>query len=190
MFAPKKSFTQQQIDSFRRAAKAVAKARGIAHSAALDEIAAKFGHKNWSTFARGVNRGATSSQPPSSSIPIAQPSVEEIVEWFRAHHTLAVEESPWDGAEGAYQYPVIEDVAQIQDILRDQYPGVAEADIVEAAAELDDGEPWLDPEFVRGLREDAMRELREPDDVALQPNSGVSPRPVVEPSDDDLADLL
>ena len=189
MSVPKKSivhaspFSPQQLDSLRRAAKVSARARGIPHSRALDEIAAQHGYRNWSLLARAANRVSKNAVPIS-----ARPSVDDMVEWFQSNHTLAVEESPWDSSEGGYLYPTLDGAPDIAEILSDQFPNAGEADVEQAANQLDDGEPWLAPNFMRLLNEDAADEAAalSSKDGNLKQLSIDVPRPV----DPDLAHKL
>lgn len=130
----------KKIGTLKRAAKALAKLAGIAHSAALDQIAVQNGYKNWSVLMKNAT-GASALPPP--------PPVDEMVDWFRANHTAAIEESPYATSEGGYLWPLVDEMMGVQEILRDQFPSAHEADIEKADAELQDEGPWIDPGFMK-----------------------------------------
>ena len=139
----------KNIQSLKRAAKAHSKANGCPHSEALDHVASEQGFKNWSLLMKAAAAAPVPSQPAPP------PSAEEMVDWFKENHTRAVEESPWDSAEGGYLWPTVDEFGGINDILRDNFPSALEDDIDEAVANLDEDGPWMDPHFMKLQSEEA-----------------------------------
>lgn len=130
----------KKIDTLKRAAKSLAKSSGITHSAALDQIAVQNGYQNWSVLMKNV-AGSKPASPP--------PTVDEMVDWFRANHTPAIEESPYATSEGGYLWPLVDEFTGVQEILRDQFPSAKDSDIEKADDQLQDHGPWIDPGFMK-----------------------------------------
>ena len=141
------------IESLKRAAKAHKKARGCSHAEALDFIAAQHGYKNWSRLAKAAagQVDAPVPAPPTRG----RASAEVMADWFRANHTPAIEESPWDSAEGGYLWPLVDEDFGVNDILREQFPDASDDAIDEAIAALDDEGPWIHPDFAARMEGDA-----------------------------------
>jgi hypothetical protein len=132
------------LKKLKRAAKAHSRATGCTHAQALDHIAVKHGYRNWSQLAKAAAAVPKPTARPATSGP---PTVDDMVEWFRGHHTLAVESSPWDSAEGGYLWPLVDETDGVRSILEEEFPGANPLDIIEAEQILDGEGPWIDPEW-------------------------------------------
>jgi hypothetical protein len=127
---------------------------GWPSNAVLDEV--EIAQRLRKCFAKASDRDvAVAAAALASERPLDPRAVDvdDLVRWFGAQHSRAVDESPWDGREGGYLYPTLDEDG-IGEILLDAFPLAPPEVIAAAAVEIAMQDEWLDPEFRGGLDPD------------------------------------
>lgn len=151
-----KRLSLHDLERLRREARRLKKTSGVPLHTALDSIANRESFPNWSLLAKAAKATVVlqSASAKSRFTGLTDAEVAEVLaDWFRAHHTEAVDESPYDSAEGGYLWPTLE-LGDIEPILAGEFPEASEEAVVLAAEELDSEGPWMDPEFMRKLNDE------------------------------------